>query len=423
MSTTIEQAPVSTIEPEPQSRLFGAIATFQTAENLLSATAALKQTGLTKLEAHTPYPVHGIDDALRLRPTRLPWVVLAGALIGAGGAFVMQQWMNAIDYPFLISGKPLMSIPSSIPVTFEVAILLAAFAAFFGVLFFNGLPRLANPLLRTEAFRRVTSDQFALVSQCDDPCFDELRFRAVAIEHGVAFVEPIELDASPVRIPALLKTAGISLAVLALIPPVLIAQARSTTSEKPRIHPIQDMDFQPRFKAQTSSPFFDDGRAMRPQLTGTVARGDLPPDPSINSGYTSETPPGADSAEWLDSIPVPLTSELMARGRERFNIFCAACHGRGGEGDGIVTVRALELEQGTWVKPISLHDKSVRDQPDGRLFNTITNGVRKMPGYASQIKPEDRWAIVLYLRALQRSRNAQPNDVPADVLETLRETN
>ncbi|MHC4876179.1 MAG: quinol:electron acceptor oxidoreductase subunit ActD [Planctomycetota bacterium] len=423
MSTTIEPAPVPTVEPEPSSRLFGAIAIFETAENLLLAALALKQSGLTKLEAHMPYPVHGIDDALRLRPTRLPWVVLAGALVGAGGAFAMQHWMNGIDYPFLISGKPLISIPSSIPVTFEVAILLAAFAAFFGVLLFNGLPRLANPLLRTQAFRRVTSDQFALVAECDDPRFDELRFCAIANEHGATSVEPVEQDASPATIPPFLKAAGVSLAVLALIPPVLIAQARATTSEKPRIHPIQDMDFQPKFKAQTTSPFFDDGRAMRPQVTGTVARGDLPDDPVISSGYTSDTPPEPDSPEWLDSIPLPPTSELMARGRERFNIFCAACHGRGGDGDGIVTVRALELQQGTWVKPISLHDKSVRGQPDGRLFNTITNGVRKMPGYASQIKPADRWAIVLYLRALQRSRTAQPNDVPADVLETLRETN
>ncbi len=423
MSTTVEPTPVTTDEPEPASRLFGAIAIFESAEKLLSAATALKQSGLTKLEAHTPYPVHGIDEALRIAPTRLPWVVLAGALIGAGGAFAMQHWMNGIDYPFLISGKPLMSIPSSIPVTFEVAILLAAFAAFFGVLLFNGLPRLAHPLFRTQVFRRVTSDQFALVAESDDPRFDELRFGVITTEHGATSVESIEQDVSSVAMPTLLKAAGVSLVALALIPPVLIAQARATTSEKPRIHPIQDMDFQAKFKAQTTSPFFDDGRAMRLQISGTVARGDMPIDPAISTGYTSDAPPGPESSQWLDSIPISPTIELMARGRERFNIFCAACHGRGGDGDGIVTVRALELQQGTWVKPISLHDRSVRDQPDGRLFNTITNGVRKMPGYASQIKPEDRWAIVLYLRALQSSRNAQPADVPADVLETLRETN
>lgn len=423
MPTTVEPAPVTTAEPEPASRLFGAIALFESPENLLSAAAALKRTGLTKLDAHTPHPVHGIDEALRVPQTRLPWVVLVGALVGAGGAFAMQHWMNGVDYPFLISGKPLFSIPSSIPVTFEVAILLAAFAAFFGVLLFNQLPRLANPLLKTSAFLRVTSDQFALVAESTDPRFDEVRFSAIAMEHGAISVEPIERDDSDAALPTWLKAVGLSLATLALIPPVLIAQARSTTSEKPRIHPIQDMDFQPKFKAQTTSPFFDDGRSMRPQVAGTMARGDLASAPVIVSGYTSDTPPEPDSSVWVQDNPLTPTSELIARGRERFNIFCSACHGRGGDGDGIVTVRALELQQGTWVKPISLHDKSVRNQPDGRLFNTITNGVRKMPGYASQINPEDRWAIVLYLRALQRSRTAEPDDVPADVLETLRETN
>lgn len=422
MSTTTQPEPATLPVPERQSRLFGTMALFDDQDNLLSAARALKQTGLNQLEAHTPFPVHGIDEALQIRPTRLPWFVLVGALTGAAGAFAMQHWMNAIDYPFLISGKPRLSIPSSIPVTFEVAILLAAFAAFTGVLLLTGLPRLASPLLKSTAFRDVSNDRFALVADCSDPRFDELRFCVIATEHGAVSVEPIEMDDSSDQVPASLKVAGLLLIVLALVPPVMIAQARVTPSEKPRIHPIQDMDFQPKFKAQSSSSLFADGRSMRPQIAGTMARGDLPDDPAVLSGYRSDTPPPPESSDWIEDNPFPATSTLMERGRERFNIFCSACHGRGGDGDGPVTVRALELQQGTWAKPLSLHDQSVREQPDGRLFHTITNGIRRMPGYASQITPKDRWAIVLYLRALQRSRNASPSDLAPEVLETLRET-
>ena len=115
--------------------------------------------------------------------------------------------------------------------------------------------------------------------------------------------------------------------------------------------------------------------------------------------------------------------QLIRRGQQRYGIFCATCHGQGGDGDGLVTLRALELEQGTWVKPTSLHAEPIRDQPVGQLFHAISNGVRKMPGYASQIPVKDRWAIVAYVRALQRTRTASSADVPADVLPTMRELN
>ena len=113
----------------------------------------------------------------------------------------------------------------------------------------------------------------------------------------------------------------------------------------------------------------------------------------------------------------------MRRGRQRYNIVCATCHGRAGDGDGPVSVRALALEQGTWVPPTSIHADHVRKQPAGKLFSTITNGVRKMPGYGDQISPEDRWAIVLYLRALQRTRDAAPDDLTPEELAKLRELN
>ena len=111
----------------------------------------------------------------------------------------------------------------------------------------------------------------------------------------------------------------------------------------------------------------------------------------------------------------------MKRGQERYNIYCSSCHGLAGDGDGLVTRRALELEQGTWIKPTSFHSENVTQQPVGRLFHSITNGVRKMPGYGDLIPVEDRWAILLYLRALQQSRSASVQDIPAEMISSLRE--
>ncbi len=217
----------------------------------------------------------------------------------------------------------------------------------------------------------------------------------------------------------------------------MIAVARSTTSDKPRFHNFFDMDFQPKFKSQTTTPLFSDRRAMRPRVSGTVPRGQLQDDSRLYLGRETEgagigtaskskdSDPGDSEIEpnWVTEIPMPVTSAMMERGRERFNIHCAVCHGRAGQGNGLASLRALELQQGTWVPPTSIHADHVREQPVGELFNTITNGVRKMPAYGHQISPEDRWAIVLYLRALQRSQNATIDDVPAEVRSTLREMN
>ena len=126
---------------------------------------------------------------------------------------------------------------------------------------------------------------------------------------------------------------------------------------------------------------------------------------------------------WVTDFPLVVDEAFIRRGQERYGIFCATCHGQGGDGDGLVTLRALELEQGTWVKPTSLHAEPIRNQPVGQLFNSISNGVRKMPGYASQIPVDDRWAIVAYVRALQRTRTATSADVPSEVLPNMRELN
>ncbi|RJP21909.1 MAG: cytochrome c [Candidatus Omnitrophota bacterium] len=201
-------------------------------------------------------------------------------------------------------------------------------------------------------------------------------------------------------------------ALLALLPLLFIARARVVRSDRTRIHLIQDMDNQPKFKAQSSNPLFADRRAMRPRVLGTVAREQLNEDTRLYLGMSN--------GEFVPTNPLPITEALLKRGQERYDIFCAACHGLAGYGDGMVAIRADELQEGTWTPPTSYHNDLMREREDGHLFNTITNGIRNMAAYGPQIPAQDRWAIVAYIRALQRSQNAKLEDVPEELRASLR---
>ena len=159
----------------------------------------------------------------------------------------------------------------------------------------------------------------------------------------------------------------------------------------------QDMHDQPKYIPMRESTFFTDVRSARPLVEGTVARGHLRDDGLLYTGKLN----GADAA----IFPFRVDATVMARGRDRFDIFCAPCHGRTGQGDGMVVLRGYR-------RPPSLHQDRLRDAPAGHFFDVITNGFGAMPDYAAQVKAEDRWAIVAYVRALQLSGRATLADVP-----------
>lgn len=213
-------------------------------------------------------------------------------------------------------------------------------------------------------------------------------------------------------VPRWLQYLVVVLVVLSWVPLVFIMRARHTTSTKPRIHIVQDMDNQPRVNTQSRDRLFADLRGMRPPVTGAVARGELQDDDALYRGLTGET--------WVEQIPVSVTLPVVERGRERFDIFCSPCHGLTGGGDGMIAKRAEELQEGTWTPPASFHTELIRGRTAGHLFNTISNGIRNMPAYAPQIPVADRWAIVAYVRALQRSQWASVDDVPAELRAQLR---
>lgn len=388
------------------------LAEYDDAGALIKAAEGVRAAGYRRWDCHSPFPVHGIDPAMGIRPTILPWLVLGGGLSGAAGALLLQWWTNAVDYPFLISGKPYFSLPANIPITFEAIVLLSALAAFGGAIVLSLLPEYSHPVLRSDRFRRATTDGFFVSVEARDPNFDPRATRELLESLGATHVETIDAEPPPARIPAIWYWLAVAVVVVALLPPLLIARARSVRSDKPRIHPVSDMDFQPKFKTQSFSPLFADERAMRPPVEGTIARGELEADDQRYRGVVD--------GQWTSEFPMVVSQEMIERGQERYNIFCATCHGLAGDGDGMTTLRAQKRQEAQWIPPVSLHSEVVVQQPVGRIFNTITNGIRSMPAYAAQIAPEDRWAIVAYMRALQRSRNASVEDVPPELRPQLR---
>ncbi|MCM2314652.1 MAG: cytochrome c [Thermoanaerobaculia bacterium] len=169
----------------------------------------------------------------------------------------------------------------------------------------------------------------------------------------------------------------------------------------------QKMAEQPQFDPLEKSAFFPDGASSRPLVDGTVVsprvEGTLA---QIGSGPNELFDTGREGGQFSDNFPLPLTPELMARGKERFEIYCTPCHGRVGEGNGMIVARGYK-------RPPSYHSDALRSRKNGYIFDVITNGFGVMPAYRSQVPPADRWAIVAYVRALQVSQNATIADVPS----------
>jgi len=193
-------------------------------------------------------------------------------------------------------------------------------------------------------------------------------------------------------------------AVLAGVTALMLAGC-GTTTRKPQLEIFPDMDRQPKYKTLAESPFFQDGQASRPPVAGTVAVGQLRDDEGYRTGISGNM--------YVGRNPRPLDAALLARGRERFDVFCAPCHDRSGDGKGIVSTRT------SWLA-VNLHDERVAKMTDGEIYNVATYGRRTMHGYRFQISAEDRWAIVAYIRALQRSTQGTLEDVPSELRQGLR---
>ena len=194
---------------------------------------------------------------------------------------------------------------------------------------------------------------------------------------------------------------------LTIVAVMLIAGKRGDISRKPPIEVFPDMDRMPKLRPQAANGFFADGMSSQLPVPGTIARGSAYQDIPANTGKITGT------TNWVINIPVPVTEQLLARGQERFGIYCAVCHSAAGDGKGITGKYGM-------VAMANFHDPRIVKMPDGELFTVITYGRNLMGPYGGQIDIQDRWAIIAYVRALQRSRLAILDDVPADQREGLR---
>lgn len=206
------------------------------------------------------------------------------------------------------------------------------------------------------------------------------------------------MSSNQFKISSFMNTKGLGKAGGVLLVGLMLSGCRGTISEKPPIHPNMNMDQQPRVEAQEVNNFFEDGRAMRQPVEGTVARGFRKSDAAYYEGVD-------ENGDWISETPVELTRALLYRGQERYNVYCTPCHGITGDGQGIIMTG-----QYGYVPAPTFHQDRLREAPDGEIYSAIYNGVRNMPSYAHQVPVEDRWAIVAYIRALQASQNVSEED-------------
>jgi mono/diheme cytochrome c family protein len=190
------------------------------------------------------------------------------------------------------------------------------------------------------------------------------------------------------------------------IPLYLIYQERNSFSTLPKIHYIQDMDNQPGFGPQAPTTLFADGRATRTIVEGTIARGHLREDDHYFRGFQMIESGSTEVVEFFENFPDAVTVDqaIVQRGQERYAIYCAVCHDDQGTGNGLVHQHALVLKETKWVPPTNLLTQEIRDRAEGQLFQAISDGVRNMPGYKTQVDVADRWAIVAYVRQLQATQ-------------------
>jgi hypothetical protein len=376
-----------------QKPLYSITALFDSPDEIIRAAEKTNNAGYTKYDVHTPYPVHGMDNAMRFKTSKIGYFAFAFGLLGALSAVTFISWITLSEYPLVIGGKPFWSWPAFVPVSFEITVLFAAVLSTLAmIIFYFKFPNNAHPLHDTQYMKRVSSDKFGLSIQAEDPKFDEKTVREFLKSVGgkeiiPVFFEPEELNHGQKLFD--LKFIGV-LMVVALS---VSAVTYFTFNKFMYMQPFNWMMVQNKLKAQQSSELFKNGIGMRQPVEGTVARGFMP--------YPFKGKP-EDAGKYLVN-PLLSTKEVLDRGKSKYLTFCSPCHGNFARGDSRL--------QGQFPNPPTLHSDKVRNWPDGRIYHVITEGQNAMPSYAPQISPEERWAIINYIRVLQRAQNAKEPDL------------
>lgn len=374
---------------EQQKKVFGLAALFDSPDSIIKAAKTVSDKGYKNFDVHTPYPVHGMDKAMKLPPSKLGYVTLTFGLTGAAIALLFMYWTMSVDYPMIIGGKPFFAFPAFIPVTFEVTVLLATLSTVIGMItFFFFYPDNSHPIHDTNYLKSVSIDKFGVCIEAADSKYNEEEIRKLFADLGaksteiIYFAEKVDRKIfEPKFITLLIVTASIVSGV-----------AYIHLNKILYLPPFDWMMEQSRLNVQSTSSFFNDNFGMRTPVKGTVARGFLPYE---FSGVNEPSSPLAN--------PFFPSKENLALGEKKYNTFCSPCHGNFGDGDSRL--------RGQFPLPPSLHTTKAREWQDGNLYHVIVNGQNVMPSYATQLSTEERWAIVNYIRVLQRAKNASDADI------------
>lgn len=373
--------------------LYGIGGLFNSPNSLVKAVHHFAEQGFKNWDVHSSYPVHGLPNVMKLRWSPLGYFALILGLTGALSGLFLTYWTMSVDYPLTIGGKPWFSFPAFVPVLFELTVLLASVGSALIMLFFLfKFPNNQHPLHDSDYLKKVSVDKLGLLIEAKDPKFDLEKIKEDLFHYGAIEVVEIYYNESELNFrPKVFEPKFVVFLVVIAI--LTSAVAYIFNNKILYLPPFDFMLEQFRINPQTHSTFFPDGFGMRTPVFGTVARG--------QKEYLFKGKP--EEAEKKLVNPLLPTAEIMELGKKKYNAFCSPCHGWYGDG-------ASRLN-GQFPNPPSLHSEKVRNWSDGRIYHIIMEGQNIMPSYASQLTEKERWAIILYIRALQRSLNAKQEDL------------
>ncbi|MBI9072846.1 MAG: DUF3341 domain-containing protein [Melioribacteraceae bacterium] len=366
---------------------------FDTPDEIIGAASKTAEAGYTKFDVNTPYPVHGMDDAMKLPPSKLGYASLVFGLSGTIAAILLIVITTVVDYPNIIGGKPFFSLPAFIPIMFEITVLSASIATVVTmIIVFFKFPNNAHPMHDTDYMKAVSSSRYGVSIQADDKIFSEDQVKDFLNSIGAKDISPIYYDDEEINFKHNvldLKFIG-GLFLLAII---VSGTTYFALNKLMYMTPFNWMMEQDKAIVQSTSNFFEDGTNMRVPVEATIARNTKP--------YKFKNDPEG-AAKFLVN-PVPGNEKNLELGKKKFNIYCSPCHDNYGKGESRL--------RGQFPNPPSLHSQKLRDWSDGRIYHVIMEGQNVMPSYSSQINETERWAIINYVRALQRSLNAKESDL------------
>lgn len=375
-------------------------ASFTDPHPLLEAVKQLRLDGYRVIDTYSPFPVHGMDEAIGLKPSRLPRACLAFGLLGLAIALGVQVWTSAYDYPLIVGGKPLISLPAFIPVSFELTVLLAGLGVVGSLFVVSGLrPKFRVPDLHPG----VNDDRFVVVAEIQAGAsfagVQSLMADLGALETELLLDDKKQKDSS-----LLDQEAKPLVFILAALPAMLVLAAlpllnrdylkRNLAWDGGMMDPVAYQAFDPH-------PSLPGGQILQKPPGGTVSRKGVAPMP-FGPGKAEAERAGLELMN-----PLQPNQENFSRGKLVYDRSCAACHGLDGDNNSSVIVARGLLAPAILVSPI------VKAMPDGRIFHVATfGGPEKMKGLGDLISREDRWKVVLYIRELQRAA-AAPKSAPA----------